>query len=347
MAVQFFVASLVVWSSLPGALVFSLFVLFTAAFHGHVHCVTLSEPLMAFGTVLVSLGALALRPDAAHIHVFSILIPSAVTLEILAGSIEKGRRQAVAETARLRAAVAAQILDRQDEEVRRLSQKLVDLLAYNHDVNNALMSARLAAEGLSTLLETGGVPASRDLTILAADLGSSLNQVDGLLRQAREAGTMKAASTAEGVELLPVMFEVASQIGARFPAIRITVPATLPRQRVGVRGGALSLHRILHNLALNACEGNGRDRARNVLLTFERNSTGASVDIRVIDDGPGFSADTLGRPIEGFETSKLHGTGLGLYTSERLVRASGGTLTRANQPEGGAVVCVTLPVEAA
>jgi two-component system, NtrC family, C4-dicarboxylate transport sensor histidine kinase DctB len=63
----------------------------------------------------------------------------------------------------------------------------------------------------------------------------------------------------------------------------------------------------------------------------------------VEDDGPGFREEQLAGPIEGLSTTKVNGTGLGLYTSERLVRASGGKLVRGNRSSGGASVRITLP----
>jgi C4-dicarboxylate-specific signal transduction histidine kinase len=62
----------------------------------------------------------------------------------------------------------------------------------------------------------------------------------------------------------------------------------------------------------------------------------------VRDDGPGFPPDVLGRPVAPFVTTKPAGLGLGLYTAERLARASGGSLERANLPGGGAAVTLFL-----
>ena len=67
--------------------------------------------------------------------------------------------------------------------------------------------------------------------------------------------------------------------------------------------------------------------------------------LAIADDGPGFSATQLAAPIAGFASSKKGHTGLGLYTAERLVRASGGSLERANREGGGAEVILILPLD--
>ncbi|MCG8592523.1 MAG: ATP-binding protein, partial [Proteobacteria bacterium] len=113
--------------------------------------------------------------------------------------------------------------------------------------------------------------------------------------------------------------------------------------RVGVSGGPARLHDVLANLLVNACEGDGRRGATRVLLSIDLEPAVSVVAIQVVDDGPGFSPELLANPITGFRTSKPNGMGLGLYTAERLLRASGGSLERANGMESGAVVSAYLP----
>jgi len=65
--------------------------------------------------------------------------------------------------------------------------------------------------------------------------------------------------------------------------------------------------------------------------------------LTIADDGPGFSEAMLSAPFRGFHTTKAGGTGLGLYTAERLLRASGGSLTIGNgDQQRGARVHISL-----
>jgi steroid delta-isomerase-like uncharacterized protein len=98
----------------------------------------------------------------------------------------------------------------------------------------------------------------------------------------------------------------------------------------------------LEHLATNACEGHDAAGARAVEIAVEEQPQLEALAVRVSDDGPGFSPEMLARPVAPFATSKQNGTGLGLYTAERLVRASGGSLRRENVPGGGAAVTVYL-----
>ncbi len=58
----------------------------------------------------------------------------------------------------------------------------------------------------------------------------------------------------------------------------------------------------------------------------------------VDDDGPGFPPGVVDAPFRELTTTKTDGIGLGLYVSERLMRASGGALRLSNRATGGARV---------
>lgn len=91
----------------------------------------------------------------------------------------------------------------------------------------------------------------------------------------------------------------------------------------------------------NAFEGNGERGATKVDVRAKGDPVG-HVTIEVVDDGPGFTDAALRDRISAFGTTKKNGGGLGLYTAERLITASGGQLVRANRESGGAVVRVVL-----
>ncbi len=77
----------------------------------------------------------------------------------------------------------------------------------------------------------------------------------------------------------------------------------------------------------------------------------ASVRVEIVDDGPGFPAEILGRIGEpylsgrGVRRAKAGegGMGLGLFIAKSLLERSGATLVFGNAPGGGAQVTVTWP----
>ncbi len=94
------------------------------------------------------------------------------------------------------------------------------------------------------------------------------------------------------------------------------------------------LCQAFHNIILNAIQamptgGTLTITARNRRVSFA-------------DTGPGFSKTAITRWAEMLYTEKEGGMGIGLSMAQEVIRAHGGTLTVANRPEGGALVCLEL-----
>jgi two-component system sensor kinase FixL len=70
-----------------------------------------------------------------------------------------------------------------------------------------------------------------------------------------------------------------------------------------------------------------------------------SVEVAVMDNGPGISATALPRLFESFFTTKKDGMGLGLPLARSIVEAHGGRIWAEGRPEGGAAFRFTLPTE--
>ncbi len=69
-----------------------------------------------------------------------------------------------------------------------------------------------------------------------------------------------------------------------------------------------------------------------------------SVTISVADHGPGVSPQLGDNIFHPFVTTKREGLGVGLAISRTIVQSFGGSLTYRDNPAGGAVFTVVLPV---
>jgi signal transduction histidine kinase len=72
--------------------------------------------------------------------------------------------------------------------------------------------------------------------------------------------------------------------------------------------------------------------------------TGPSVQVDVIDDGPGVPADLMDRIFSPFFTTKPQGSGLGLAIVRKIVDAHDGRIDVSGRAAGGTHFRVTLPV---
>lgn len=108
-----------------------------------------------------------------------------------------------------------------------------------------------------------------------------------------------------------------------------------------VRGHHDALSRAFANLLLNA--GEVVSAAGGGSVRVELRETGAQVEVRVLDDGPGIKPEHVERVWEPDFTTKARGTGLGLALVRQTVQAHGGRVWARNRPERGAEFGVALP----
>ncbi|MBK7143379.1 MAG: PAS domain S-box protein [bacterium] len=80
------------------------------------------------------------------------------------------------------------------------------------------------------------------------------------------------------------------------------------------------IKQVLMNLAINACEAFGASGGQVVFRIFEDHARG-TVELRVIDDGPGISDKDKEKIFQPFYSTKTHGTGLGLAIVHRICTA--------------------------
>jgi len=111
-----------------------------------------------------------------------------------------------------------------------------------------------------------------------------------------------------------------------------------------VSGDDVQLQQVLLNLIANACQAMATDTgsARQLLVRTSA-AAGGGVQVTVADRGRGIPPEDLTRIFEPFVTSRADGMGLGLAVCRTIIRAHGGTLWAANNPEGGASFHFVVP----
>ena len=109
------------------------------------------------------------------------------------------------------------------------------------------------------------------------------------------------------------------------------------------------LPQAILNLLINAQEaiaGRGPDQREDIegqILLGSRLGPGGSVEILVIDTGPGIESERLSKIFEPYHSSKGTGSGLGLAASKQIVEAHRGTLTVESELGRGTSFCIRLP----
>lgn len=102
-----------------------------------------------------------------------------------------------------------------------------------------------------------------------------------------------------------------------------------------------ALKQIICNVLDNALEASPR------WLRFTASRVDDSLVLSVRDRGPGFGPEMLARFGKPYQSSKGRaGSGLGLFLVVNVVRKFGGSVSAGNDPDGGAVVTLNLPLAA-
>ena len=101
---------------------------------------------------------------------------------------------------------------------------------------------------------------------------------------------------------------------------------------------------VIDNLIENAVQSASTNGEKGGQVTVTTAQHQQVAEITVMDDGPGFAAETLKHVLDPFFTTKESGTGLGLSISFEIVQAHGGELRLNNRPSGGAIASILLPL---
>ena len=122
---------------------------------------------------------------------------------------------------------------------------------------------------------------------------------------------------------------------------RVERSVELPEDLPKVRSNQNQLQEVLLNLILNACQAMG-EKGGKLMLSAVAN--GSSVILKVEDTGPGMSASVLRKAFDPFYTTKPTGTGLGLFVSQRIIKAHGGTIELESKEGLGTCFTIHLPI---
>ncbi|HEX7401549.1 MAG TPA: ATP-binding protein, partial [candidate division Zixibacteria bacterium] len=102
---------------------------------------------------------------------------------------------------------------------------------------------------------------------------------------------------------------------------------------------------VFLNIILNAIEAmpNGGELKVKANRHTDEKSGKDYVNIMITDTGCGIPPESINQIFERYFTTKKEGTGLGLAVVERVVKAHGGFVSVASEPEKGTSFSINLP----
>jgi len=108
------------------------------------------------------------------------------------------------------------------------------------------------------------------------------------------------------------------------------------------------LRQVFSNLILNSAQAtdsnvNGANNIQ-ILTELKISDQGPMIKVKIIDNGPGISADIAATLFEPFVTTKAKGTGLGLAIVKRIVEQHYGSINIKSETQKGTIATIELPI---
>lgn len=199
-----------------------------------------------------------------------------------------------------------------------------------HDANNVLQVVLIDLDALQSSVH--------DRADLVNRLQASVARLVSLNRRLVTAARQGVAGAAENLDLVQAVRDSIEVLRSheKVRGCRVDLEVTGAHR---IRMHPLLVHQIVSNLVVNAAEATqGRGR---IEVRIERH--GGSVALEVHDDGPGIPADRRERLFDALESTKIDGSGLGLFSVKSCASALGGAVVAGVSPLGGACFRVLLP----
>jgi len=147
------------------------------------------------------------------------------------------------------------------------------------------------------------------------------------------------------LDLYGVIAEVLTLVHADAAARHVKIAFSATPGLPTVSGDRVHLQQVMLNLLVNAMDAlEGCAPDQRVIQVSALWVDPATVEVRVVDNGPGIPGESLERLFEPFFTTKSTGMGMGLPVSKTIIEAHKGRLWAENNPHGGACFCFTVPV---
>ena len=209
-----------------------------------------------------------------------------------------------------------------------------------HELNQPLTAIVSNAQAAQRLLDRGNADLA-ELHEILGDIAKDGKRGGDVIRGLRSL-LKRSESQPVAVDMRTVVGEVVALLRsdaiAKSIAVRLDVSPVAPL----VSGDRVQLQQVVLNLFMNAYDAMaGAASPHELLVRIQPCPVG--LELLVCDTGPMLSEGALERMFEPFFTTKPEGLGMGLSISRTIVRAHGGEIRAARNPERGITMCVTLP----
>lgn len=292
-------------------------------------------PTRTYGLTLL-LAVLEIVPTTAMVVAFrpsgavGVILWATLMLALVAHHVTGHRREMALRHRELQAALGA--ADRVADESMQaaLATMLLSLGHFVHELRNYQTAVSTNLSYVESVVEL-----NRDAQEAFEDIKHALAAEQKLVTDTLEDLRRRSAAQVSTFRLIDALDQARREVGS---GVEVFVDRALPD--FTLRGNPEHLRVVVSNLIRNAAQAG----ATKVHIDCSTDSTLAYASLVVHDNGPGIPPSRREHLFEPFGgSSKIEGTGLGLYLCRRYVGLFGGTVTIQDGPLGGAAFVIRLP----
>lgn len=270
-----------------------------------------------------------------HWQMLMILAVFLVQAGLISGLLHERRRRRFAEVeSRQRLAELA--------HVNRYSAVGELTTSIAHELNQPLGSILTNAETAELMLKAAQ-PDLVEIQQILADIRRDDQRASEVIRRLRSV-LKKTPFEVKHIELNDTVREAIDLVKALAQGRRITLSYLPALAGLNVKGDPVQLQQVILNLIINAMDAISDADTGKREVSVATQHAGNQAEIRIADTGPGIPASDLASLFDPFFTTKPQGMGMGLAIARTIVEAHHGTIAAANQPAGGALFTIRLPV---
>ena len=209
-----------------------------------------------------------------------------------------------------------------------LNQPLAAILSNAQAARRMLAADKLDATVLDEILE--------DIVRDDKRAGEVIHGLRALFRR----GEVSRESFVVDDMITEVIRMLKSELETEAIQLELAITPNLPQ----LYANKIEIQQVIMNLVINAIRiQRGMPKDQRV-INIQAASDDNLLTLIVRDHGPGIQGMAMDKVFEPFFTTRREGLSMGLALSRRIVQAHGGNIQVENDPEGGAVFTVTIPL---
>lgn len=213
-----------------------------------------------------------------------------------------------------------------------------------HEINNPLAVILQKTGWMEDLLEESEFKDNENI----AEFRESIDKIEEHVERARKVVhnmlgyARKMEPRLEDVDVNDTINQTITILENHARINNIDIQADLDETIPIIASDQAQLQQVFLNLLTNAIDAIGS----NGSIGVKSRRSDDRIVVGIKDDGPGLSEEMMRKIFDPFYTTKISGkgTGLGLWVSHSIISKVGGSIHAKNDPEGGAVFTVEIPI---